>query len=135
MLLRLVTLQVCARTAAALGGPALPPKLRAIEQSLRGAHDAKAAFRTEELFRGCDREQLAPAPATVARGAVPGDLRGAILRNGPNARPWGTVCKSNLQPDFNVRVCECFGTSTAAVLRELAKSNRFVQKSAESTSI
>ena len=90
MLLQLVTLQVCARTAAALGGPALPPKLRAIEQSLRGAHDAKAAFRTEELFRGCDREQLAPAPATVARGAVPGDLRGAILRNGPNARPWGS---------------------------------------------
>lgn len=90
MLVQLVTLQLCARTAAALGGPALPPKLRAIEQSLRGAHDAKAAFRTEELFRGCDREQLAPAPATVARGAVPGDLRGAILRNGPNARPWGS---------------------------------------------
>ena len=45
------------------------------------------------------------------------------------------VCKSNLQPDFNVRVCECFDTSTSAVLRELAESNRFVQKSAESTSI
>ena len=45
------------------------------------------------------------------------------------------VCKSNLQPDFNVRVFECFDTSTSAVLRELAKSNRFVQKSAESTSI
>ena len=46
-----------------------------------------------------------------------------------------TVCKSNLQPDFNVRVCECFDTRTSAVLRELAESNRFVQKSAESTSI
>ena len=45
------------------------------------------------------------------------------------------VWKSNLQPDFNLRVCECFDTSTSAVLRELAKSNRFVQKSAESTSI
>ena len=45
------------------------------------------------------------------------------------------VCKSNLQPDFNVRVFECFDTSTSAVLRELAESNRFVQKSAESTSI
>ena len=45
------------------------------------------------------------------------------------------VCKSNLQPDFNVRVCECVDTSTSAVLRELAESNRFVQKSAESTSM
>ena len=32
----------------------------------------------------------------------------------------GTVWKSNLQPDFNVRVFECFDTSTSAVLRELA---------------
>ena len=45
------------------------------------------------------------------------------------------VCKSNLQPDFNVRVFECFDTSTSCVLRELAESNRFVQKSAESTSM
>ena len=43
--------------------------------------------------------------------------------------------KSNLQPDFNMRIFECFDTSTFAVLRELAESNRFVQKSAESTSI
>jgi len=49
--------------------------------------------------------------------------------------PREPVCKSNLQPDFNVRVFECFDTSTSAVLRELAESNRFVQKSAESTSI
>ena len=45
------------------------------------------------------------------------------------------VCKSNLQPDFNVRVFECFDTIASAVLRELAEINRFVQKSAESTSI
>ena len=44
-----------------------------------------------------------------------------------------TACESNLQPDFNVRVCEWFDTSTSAVLRELAESNRFVQKSAAST--
>ena len=50
-------------------------------------------------------------------------------------RASGAVCKSNLQIDFNVRVFECFDTSTCAVLRELAESNRFVQKSAESTSI
>ena len=42
---------------------------------------------------------------------------------------------SNLQPDFNVRVVECFDTSTSTMLRELDESNRFVQKSAESTSI
>jgi magnesium-transporting ATPase (P-type) len=44
-----------------------------------------------------------------------------------------SVWKSNIQPDFNVRVFECFDTSTSAVLRELAESNRFIQKSAEST--
>jgi hypothetical protein len=50
----------------------------------------------------------------------------------PSPRP---VWKSNLQPDFNVRVFECFDTSTSAVLRELDESNRLVQKSAESTSM
>ena len=43
--------------------------------------------------------------------------------------------KSNLQPDFNVRVCGRFDASSLVVLRELDESNRFVQKSAESTSI
>jgi hypothetical protein len=45
------------------------------------------------------------------------------------------VWKSNLQPDFNVRVIERFGPNSFAVLRELDESNRSVQKSAESTSI
>jgi len=45
------------------------------------------------------------------------------------------VWKSNLQPDFNVRVCDRFDASSSAVLRELDESNRFVQKSAESASI
>ena len=50
--------------------------------------------------------------------------------------PWpAAVWKSNLQPDFNVRVCDRFDARFSAVLRELAESNRFVQKSAESTSI
>ena len=44
------------------------------------------------------------------------------------------VCKSNLQPDFNVRVFECFDASSSA-LRELDERDRFVQNSAESTSI
>ena len=42
---------------------------------------------------------------------------------------------SNIQPDFNVRICDSFDASSSAVLRELDESNRFVQKSAESTSI
>ena len=45
------------------------------------------------------------------------------------------VWTSNLQPDFNVRVIERFGPDSSALLRGLAESNRFVQKSAESTSI
>jgi len=66
---------------------------------------------------------VAPKPLAVAAAALFG------------GGPPDSVCKSNLQPYFNVRVFECFDTSTSAVLRELAESNRFVQKSAESTSI
>ena len=46
-----------------------------------------------------------------------------------------SVPNSNLQPDFNVRVCDRFDARSSAVLRELDESNRFVQKSAESTSM
>jgi poly(3-hydroxybutyrate) depolymerase len=46
-----------------------------------------------------------------------------------------SVWKSNLRPDFDVRVCDSFDGSSSAVLRELDESNRFVPKSAESTSI
>ena len=46
-----------------------------------------------------------------------------------------TVPNSNLQLDFNVSVRECFNATSLASLRELDESNRFVQKSAESTSI
>jgi hypothetical protein len=53
----------------------------------------------------------------------------------PALRAHHPVWKSNLQLDFNVILFECFDTSTSAVLRELDESNRFVQKSAESTSI
>ena len=41
----------------------------------------------------------------------------------------------NLRPDFSVRVIEQFGPYSFAVLRELDESNRFVQNSADSTSI
>ena len=52
-----------------------------------------------------------------------------------NCAMWSSVCKPNLQPDFNVRVCVRFDARFSAVLRELDESNRFVQKSAKSTSI
>ena len=42
---------------------------------------------------------------------------------------------SNLQPDFNVSVCDGFDATSSAVLRELDESDRSVQKLAESTSI
>jgi len=45
------------------------------------------------------------------------------------------VWTSNLQPDFNLRVIERFGPSPSTVLREVDESHRFVQTSAESTSI
>ena len=45
------------------------------------------------------------------------------------------VPNSNLQLDFNVSVCDSFDATSSASLRELDESNRFVQKSAESTSI
>ena len=45
------------------------------------------------------------------------------------------VWNSNLQSDFNVRICDRFDASSSAALRELDESNRFVQKSAESTLI
>ena len=56
---------------------------------------------------------------------------GAMVRFRPRAAVW----KSNLQPYFNVCVCDSFDASSSAVLRELDESNRSVQKSAESTSI
>ena len=42
---------------------------------------------------------------------------------------------SNIQPDFNVRVFECFDTNSSTGPRELDASHRSVQKSAESTSM
>jgi hypothetical protein len=45
------------------------------------------------------------------------------------------VWKPNIQLDFNVSVRDSFDATFSAVLRELDESNRFVQKSRESTSI
>ena len=45
------------------------------------------------------------------------------------------VPNSNLQLDFNVSVRDSFDATSSALLRELDESDRFVQKSAESTSM
>ena len=63
-----------------------------------------------------------------------GDWRSAVETVG---RPYAfiTAWKPNLRPDFNLRVCDRFDASSSAVLRELEKSSRFVQKPAKLTSI
>jgi hypothetical protein len=48
---------------------------------------------------------------------------------------WLPVCESNLQPEFNLISFDSFDAMVSAVLRELDESDRFVQKSAKSTSI
>ena len=110
-----------------------PPPLQVVHGPLRVA--GPGAARCVEC---CGRvlQQLREGVDGVATPRAWGSLQ----RAGHDMRAFWhrksrTVCKSNLQPDFNVRVFECFDTSTSAVLRELAESNRFVQKSAESTSI
>jgi len=77
------TLRAAAATEAA---NALPAKLGDVEARLRAAHDATAAFAVAELFRGCADEAPSPQRATVSAGALPANLRGAVLRLGPNAR-------------------------------------------------
>ena len=66
-----------------------------------------------------------------ARARDRDDARGERRAADERAPAWN----STLQPDFNVRVRDSFDASSSAVLRELDESNRFVQKSAESTSI
>ena len=46
-----------------------------------------------------------------------------------------SACESTIQPDFNVSVHDSLDARFSAVLRELDESNRFVRKSAESTSM
>ena len=65
-------------------------------------------------------DDFGAAPAFAALGV--GNLR-------------ADLCGSNLQPDFNVRVCDRFDARPSSMLRELDESNRFVQRSAESTLI
>ena len=89
-------------------------------------------------FDACGR--LAPPPGprvppfgvTLVVGGAPAPaVAGALARDAWPAAVW----IPKLQPDFNVSVFDGFDARLSAVLRELHESNRFVQKSAESTSI
>ena len=107
------------------GRAALPGQLHRVSRvlhrgavaalSLRvGRHVAGAAHRLSDVLR---------------RG------ESVLFLGAPGAGKSTAVRKSNLQPDFNVRVLERFDTSSLAGLRELDASNRSVQKSAKSTSM
>jgi hypothetical protein len=103
-----------------------------------------AIFSLDLLFRLLASERFLADRAPAARAAhqkrASYERRFSSLRS-EKAKPFASDWRNwavwipNLQPDFNVRVIERFGPDSFAVLRELDESNRFVQKSAESTSI
>ena len=78
---------------------------------------------------------FAPEVAWVTRSGDSELAEPIAIRPTSETIMYPAVWKSNLQPDFNVRVIERFGPDSFAVLRELNESNRSVQKSAKSTSI
>ena len=79
------------------------------------------------------RYALAQAGGNTRPGAaLPFTLRRFVEEGLP---AYAAVWKSNIQPDFNVSVIERIAPESSAELRELDESNRFVQKSAESTSV
>ena len=83
-----------------------------------------------------DKTQLKRLPLTRLEAAiVMADEASDKRATGGSELQLQAVWNSNLQPDFNVNVFDRFDTSSSAVLRELDESNRFVQKSAKSTSI
>jgi len=69
------------------------------------------------------------------RRNAPGGPALRVAVRTPEAPLSVAVWKSNLQPDFNLNIFERFDASSSALLRELDESNRFVPKSAKSTSI
>jgi len=111
---------------------ALVGRLRASRPRVEAAAKAAAAAVEAAFVATCVRD--AGAADGAARRRV---LRaGGALGLGPRLEAlFAAVWNSNLQPDFNVRVCDSFDIIIFTVLRELDESNRFVQKSAESTSI
>ena len=111
--------------AAAAAAAARRPRAKTVLAKFKGnlASLLDEVERTEVRYVRCVKPNGAKAPRRWDAALVAGQLRCAAVWN------------SNLQPDFNVRICDSFDASSSAVLRELDESNRFVQKSAESTSI
>ena len=104
------------------------PKLRALLLAVAGVGALRSA-----PSRFANRGSAASARKRILPVLRPeGDAPALLPVPGLKRRP---VWNSNLQPDFNVSVFESFDASSLALLRELDESNRFVQKSAESTSI
>ena len=126
--------------------------------------DRRLAAAAGPRLRDPVRVDFSPyGPAAVAAAvAAAGERRGALAFGGGDRAVYGAFCaavaavakratsdvgellvlassrpvpNSNLQPDFNVSICDGFDAISSAVLRELDESNRSVQKSAESTSI
>ena len=99
------------------------------------AHDTKSQL--AERWK-CPVGDVPSVALTVGVGTIMGARRVLVLFASVHrayALERCPVWKSNIQPDFNVRVCDGFDASSSSMLRELDESNRFVQKSAESTSI
>ena len=93
---------------------------------LEGDEDGLGDARHERRVRRAAAPRVAGRRRPRRGGG--GELADGLERRAP-------VPNSNLQLDFNVSVHDSFDASSSAVLRELDESNRFVQKSAESTSI
>ena len=109
----------------------------AVAGAVRDAVFAASTRRSLTLFPGAPGQRTFSQTHHRALGAALRPSAAAWAWLARSAEPWQlrAVPKPNLQPDFNVSVFECFDTSSSAGLRELDESNRFVQKSAESTSI
>ena len=94
------------------------------------ARDAADAARV-----GARRRRASTAGGRAAPRAGPRPPRRRALAHRARIAPRRAARNSNLRPDFNVRAIERFGPDAFALLRELDESDRFVQKSAESTSM
>ena len=121
------------RTLAALGLRSLSVgdfgygDLGPLAAALDGAPPTLKALRVD-CHHFCFAGWAAPPPASAQRG-----LRSVERLRVASA--WGDPPCGNLQPDFNVHLFDNFDTISSAALRELDASDRFVQKSPESTSM
>ena len=116
-----------------------------VQRALRGRRRlrrcAPRARRPVRLRVGGRRPGLRHLRGELRGGAVGGHhgdrrARRAAARRAHRGLPLFAAARtSHLPPDFNVSVCDGFDASASAVLRTCDESHRFVQTSAESTSI